>query len=190
MNQVQFFLAVSETLDFAKAAEKFGVEQPMLVRAIRSLEAELGEELLHRAPAPIRLSGFGERMLPMMRQCCEAALAARALNHASKTSDAVPVTLVVSRSVSVAPLLPVLRKLARAFPRLQLSLRRALGSEIAACLDSGEVDLAIAGPFREDILHLRAFPLFHERFDLFVNREHGLSGKKTAEFADLPPRRC
>jgi DNA-binding transcriptional LysR family regulator len=185
MKQVEYFLAVSETLDFASAAERFGVERPAIEHVIRSLEAELGEELVEREQVPLRLSGLGERMLPMMRQCCEAALAAKALNEAGKTGGSVPLTLVVSRSVSVAPLLPLLHKLSRAFPHLQLHLRRALGSEVAAYVDSGEADLAIAGPLREVPPRLRAFPLFDERFDLFVSRAHELSGRIAAQFSDI-----
>jgi DNA-binding transcriptional LysR family regulator len=185
MQQVQYFLAVSESLDFAKAAERLGVDRRALMRAVRSLEAELGEALLESEPPPLRLSAFGGRMLPLMRRCCEAARAARAVSLVGKTDDVVPLTLVVSRSVSVAPLLPMLRKLARAFPHLKLDLRRAAGSEIASCLESGEADLAIAGPLRDTASRLAAFPLFEERFDLFVSRENALSGKEAARFSDI-----
>ena len=185
MQQVRYFLGVSETLDFEKAAERIGVEHLVLERAIRSLEAELGEKLLEREPAPMRLSAFGGRMLPMMRQCYEAALTAKELTAAGNTDGSIPLTLMVSRSVSVAPLLPMLRKLSRAFPHLKLDIRRAPGSEIAACLESGEADLAIAGPLREAPQRVAAFPLFEERFDLYVSRAHALSGKGAAEISDI-----
>jgi len=48
MHQIRYFLAVSRTLNFTRAAEECGVSQPSLTRAIQTLEAELGGELFKR----------------------------------------------------------------------------------------------------------------------------------------------
>ena len=45
MHQVRYFLAVSETLNFTRAAEQCGVAQPSLTKAIKRLEEE-GEYLV------------------------------------------------------------------------------------------------------------------------------------------------
>ena len=45
MHQVRYFLAVSRTLNFTRAAEQCNVAQPSLTRAIRQLESELGGDL-------------------------------------------------------------------------------------------------------------------------------------------------
>jgi DNA-binding MarR family transcriptional regulator len=42
MHQVRYFLALSEMLNFTKAAERCKVAQPSLTRAIQFLEIELG----------------------------------------------------------------------------------------------------------------------------------------------------
>ena len=42
MHQIRYFLALSETLNFTKAAERCNVAQPSLTHAIHSLEIELG----------------------------------------------------------------------------------------------------------------------------------------------------
>jgi LysR family transcriptional regulator, hydrogen peroxide-inducible genes activator len=41
MHQVRYFLAVTEELNFSRAAEKCNVSQPALSRAILQLEGEL-----------------------------------------------------------------------------------------------------------------------------------------------------
>jgi hypothetical protein len=48
MHQIRYFMAVSETLNLTKAAERCNVAQSSLTRAIKALEAELGGELLRR----------------------------------------------------------------------------------------------------------------------------------------------
>ena len=48
MHQIRYFLGVSRTLNFTRAAEECNVSQPSLTRAIKLLEEELGGELFRR----------------------------------------------------------------------------------------------------------------------------------------------
>jgi DNA-binding transcriptional LysR family regulator len=48
MNQIRYFVAMCETLNFTRAAEKCNVSQPALTRGIQALEAEFGGFLFRR----------------------------------------------------------------------------------------------------------------------------------------------
>jgi DNA-binding transcriptional LysR family regulator len=185
MHQIRYFLAVGETLNLTKAAERCNVAQPSLTRAIKALETELGGELLRRERALSHLTELGQRMLPMLRQCYEAALTAKTVAASIKTGDIAPLTVAVSRAVALSPFAPMLRELSRALPGLQLRLRRGSTGEVAEGLKAGSVELAIAGPFAEAWSRLDAFPLFEEPFDLFVSQSHRLAGRNSVEFEDL-----
>src|SRR5262249_19558624 len=50
MHQIRYFLALSEELNFTRAARRCGVTQPSLTNAIRALETELNGPLFHRKP--------------------------------------------------------------------------------------------------------------------------------------------
>jgi len=185
MHQIRYFVALSDTLNFTRAAERCNVTQPALTRAIQALEAELGGELLRRERALTHLTDLGERMLPLLRQSFESAIAAKSLATAVRKGEVAPLAIAISRTVDAALVAPALRELARAFPGVRLKLLRGSGPEVAEHLKSGEVDLAIAGPLGEAWDRLDCFSLFAEPFELFVGRDHRLARSDAAEFGDL-----
>lgn len=185
MHQIRYFLAVSETLNLTRAAERCNVAQPSLTRAIKALETELGGELLRRERALSHLTELGQRMLPMLRQCYETALTAKMVAASIRKGEAAPLSLALSQTVTLGPFAPALRELSRAFPGLQLKLRRGSASEVAEHLKSGTAEMAIAGPLDDHWSRLDAFPLFEEPFDLVVSRNHRLAARSGIEFKDL-----
>lgn len=68
MQQVRYFLAFCETLNFARAAETCNVSQPTLTRSVRKLEEELGELLLRREHLLTHLTDFGRLVRPHLEQ--------------------------------------------------------------------------------------------------------------------------
>ena len=88
MYQVRYFLSVARELNFTRAAEECDVAQPSLSRAIKHLEAELGDELFRRERPQAILTELGHRMLPILTRCFESAAAAQAL--AAGTGKAEP----------------------------------------------------------------------------------------------------
>jgi DNA-binding transcriptional LysR family regulator len=185
MHHIRYFLAVSETLNLTKAAERCHVAQPALSRAIQALESELGGELLRRERALSHLTELGQRMLPMLRQCYETAHAAKMVAASIKNREAAPLSIAVSHTVALNRFITTLRELSRAFPSLQLKMHRGSGSEIAEFLKSGTVELAIAGPLGETWSRLDELPLFEEPFGFVVSRTHRLADRNEVEFKDL-----
>jgi DNA-binding transcriptional LysR family regulator len=185
MHQIRYFLAVSETLNLTKAAERCNVAQPSLTRAIKALESELGGELLRRERALSHLTELGHRMLPMLRQCYDTALSAKMVAASIKVGEAAPLLISISQTVPLAPFMPKLQELSRAFPGLQLKLWRGPASELTERLKLGSSDMAIAGPLDEAWSRLDAFPLFQEPFDLVVSCAHRLAARNKVEFEEL-----
>lgn len=67
IRQLRYFVAVAEELHFARAAERLHIAQPALSQQVRSLEAELGVQLLERGPRQVTLTDAGERLLEEAR---------------------------------------------------------------------------------------------------------------------------
>jgi len=191
MQQVRYFLALATTCNFTRAAEQCNVSQPALTRAIKTLEDELGGELIRREGRLSHLTELGRRMEPLLRQCYEGAVQAKALATAVKTGEFVSLTLAVSHTIGVELLLGVISELYRAFPSLQLKIRRGSAMEIARLLKSGEVDLAVAGPLSETWDRLESWPMFTEAFELVLGAGHALAlrNEPAADFDRLREER-
>jgi DNA-binding transcriptional LysR family regulator len=61
-NQVRYFLALADTLNFTRAAEQCYVSQPALTQAIKRLETELGGELIRRDGRYTELTDLGKSL--------------------------------------------------------------------------------------------------------------------------------
>jgi DNA-binding transcriptional LysR family regulator len=175
MQQVRYFLAVAKTLNFTRAAEACNVTQPALTRAIKQLEDELGGELIRREGRLSHLTDLGTRMLPLLTQCYESALNAKSLAAKVKSGDLATLPVGVSLTLDVSLLLAALAEMQRAFPGLQLVIRRGNGSQIAEWLKNGEIELAFGGPLGESWDRLDCWPMFSEAFDLVVANDHMLA---------------
>jgi DNA-binding transcriptional LysR family regulator len=185
MHQIRYFLAVSETLNLTKAAERCNVAQPSLTRAIKALEAELGGELICRERNLSHLTELGQRVLPMLRQCYETAVSAKSVAASIGNGDVVPLSVALSHTIGLKPFEPILQELSRVFPGLQLKLHRGSRSEVIDHLKSGIADLAIAGPLGEAWTRLDAFPLFDLPCELGTGPNHRLATRDHVTFADL-----
>jgi DNA-binding transcriptional LysR family regulator len=175
MQQVRYFLAITRTLNFTRAAEECNVTQPALTRAIKQLEDELGGELIRREGRLSHLTDLGNRMLPLLQQCFDAAIAAKSVAAKVKKGEVPTLSLAVSRTLDLDHLMGPLAEMHRSFAGLQLKLRRGTGAQIAMMLKNGEVDLAIGGPMGEVWERLETWPMFSEAFDLVVGADHPLA---------------
>lgn len=181
MQQIRYFLALSHTLNFTRAADECNVTQPALTRAIQALEAELGGALLLRERQQSHLTELGRRMLPLLQQCYDAANSAKSLAKAVKSSDIAPLNVAISNSINIALLISPLSELFRSYPGVLLKIRRGPPKGIVELLRQGETELAIAGPLGDAWERLDTWPLFVEDIELVVNTEHRLCRRNETE---------
>jgi DNA-binding transcriptional LysR family regulator len=185
MHQVRYFLAVTRTLNFTRAADECNVTQPSLTRAIKQLEAELGGDLFRRERPAAQLTELGLRMHPLLQQCYDAASGARALASSFKSGEVGALRIALTHSIDLSLLIPHLDQIKRQFNRLEFRFLRGDASEVGEYLKKGEAELGIAAEIGEDWDRLDTWPLFTENFQLVVNRRHPLASRESIEVGDL-----
>lgn len=184
--QIKYFLALAETLNFTRAAERCNVSQPSLTRAVKKLEEELGGELFRRERHRTHLTELGRMVRPHLEQALALTEAAReeAADFARLVNA--PLTLGVMCTISPSLLIGLVTQLYRRVPQLQLTLREDAGRRLVGSLLKGDIDVALIGlPSYPEELEIK--PLYKERYVVAFPKGHRfekMSAVPVAELAD------
>jgi DNA-binding transcriptional LysR family regulator len=186
IEQLQAFLAVSETGNFGQAARKCNVTQSTISRQIQSLETSVGLPLFHRT-AQTKLTLAGEKFLPRARKICqewEVATQEIAELVAGKQPE---LCIAAIHSVCSHYLPPILTTFCRDYPEVQLRVT-ALGSDRALkVLRDGLVDVAIVMNNRfltsspETIVEV----LYEEQIEVLMAATHPLTQYQQIPWSEL-----
>ncbi|MBP2708568.1 LysR family transcriptional regulator [Microbispora sp. RL4-1S] len=86
--ELRYFVAVAEELHFGRAAQRLGIAQPPLSRAIHQLERRLGVVLLDRTSRAVSLTAAGSVLLREARAALDAVEAAERRTRRAATGHA------------------------------------------------------------------------------------------------------
>jgi len=174
MQQVRYFVALADTLNFTRAAEKCNVSQPALTRAIQQLEHELGGPLFHRERGNTHLSELGRMMLPYLAGVDEQCKAAKEQAKAVKKLERV--TLTIGTMCTIGPQLvsELLIRFQAAHPDVEVQVVDAGAPQMIEMLEKGELEVAIVGVPGELPDSLHQLPVFKERFVIVLPQNHRL----------------
>jgi DNA-binding transcriptional LysR family regulator len=185
MHQVRYFLAVSRTLNFTRAADECNVAQPSLTRAIKLLEDELGGELFRRERPRAILTPLGERMAPLLQQCFDSAQSARMLAESISAGETGSLKIAISNGIDLRLVLPHLNALRETVRRLDYRLMRGSGDQLVGWLKGGDAELAL-GALKDPLWErIDSWKIFDEPFRLVFSRTHRLANRGKLTLDDL-----
>ncbi len=184
LRQLEYLVAVGETLHFGRAAERAKVSQPGLSAQIAQLEATLGVRLFERNRRRVLATEAGAEAVRRAR----AVLAAvdELVDTAAQHTQPLTGTLRLGVIPTVAPyLLPaVLPPIRRRYPELRLLLREGHTHDLIAMLMAGELDVLLLA-LEADLGDARTLALFEDPFYLVAPPDHPLARRKRAKLDDL-----
>jgi DNA-binding transcriptional LysR family regulator len=186
MHQVRYFLALSETLNFTRAAERCNVSQPSLTAAIKKLEAELGGPLFRRERHRSHLTDLGRLMRPHLERIYASSDVARAEAMAFWELEKAPLRLGVMCTIGPERMVDLFTRLRSEIPSLDVELKEAPGSALVGSLMDGDLDVALIGlPEYPDRLDVKS--LYTENYVIAFPQGHRFEAMREVPLKELEP---
>lgn len=184
VRELRYFIAVAEELNFSRAAERLGIAQPPLSKAIAQVESRLGVRLLERTTRQVRLTCPGQVLLEHARIAVDAVhAAARRVRRADQAARRL--VIAVTPGDDAGLLRGILTEYQRAACCL-LSAEVVVGDsyEPVAMLRDGRADVALRrGPFA--VPGFDAVALVAEPRIAVLPAEHPLAARDRLQLADF-----
>lgn len=183
LNQLRYAVAIADTGNFTRAAERSNVTQPSLSQQILNLEKEIGHKLFHRLGRKAVLTEAGAVFLERARR-----ILFEIENASKELSDhpALDRRITIGALPTVAPylLVPLIARCRVDLPNLTIHLREDFRSDLVRAVIEGDLDLAIvAQPVKDHRLSIE--PLMTEPLLLIVGKDHPFASRSEISVADL-----
>jgi DNA-binding transcriptional LysR family regulator len=186
MEQLEYVAAVARLGSFRRAAQELHISQPALSSSVRSLERELGVDILERGRHGARISEPGRDLLPYILTVLDSF--DRLRQAASGEHQSTRLVRIGTVSTATIPLLtPAIRELRTLHPATQVEVVGAQQADIRRALLEGSFDLGLVNYLAGDDLppELEATPLLRGRPVVCMRPDSALAGRAAARVSDL-----
>lgn len=184
LHQLRYFLTLARTGSFVRAAEEENVAQPSLSQQIKKLETSLGVPLFDRLGRCVRLTHYGEALVPRAEDIL------RTVGETKKEMTSLQCPDSGKLAVGVIPtILPyaMARPMAAfrdAAPQVQLDIQEGTTEQLLNRLRLGKLDIAIlALPIKQP--EIVCAELFREPLLVAVPEAHPLASRPSLAVPQL-----
>ncbi len=139
--QLQCFLAVSNSLSFARAAKQMNVSQPAITHQIQALENELNTKLFHRSTRMVELTLDGHAFIPYAQEIVEMEQQAKRRFGNPEGRMLEKLSIGTGSHTMFADLAPILSELLTIHPNLHPKMHIATHERLFHMLDNDSVDV-------------------------------------------------
>ncbi len=165
IKQLRYFVALTETEHFGRAAEACFVSQSAFSNAIQELESLLEVQLVDRTNRSVTITAMGQQLATQARLCLRDVESLVEMARGQREPLTGELHLGVIPTIAPFLLPAALPKLRHKYPKLELYLHEDQSQRIYERLMDGELDvLLLALPY--DMRGVDIMPLFKDRFAL------------------------
>lgn len=183
LRQLEYFIAVSETMNFTKAANNLFISQTALTKQIKSLEKELDTLLFNRDSKQISLTDSGKYFLIEAKKIINQVNLSK--NNFISYQQGITGNLKIGFLKNLDPnlLVKIISKLNKKYPLLTIELNSYSNHELYQQLENATIDLALTmsnhDPRYQQIL-INKYPLV-----VLVNKKSELAKKNKLHQSEL-----
>jgi DNA-binding transcriptional LysR family regulator len=183
LTQLEIFSLVAELRGFTLAAHRLGISQSAVSHAMKSLEQELGVELLRRHQSSVELSDIGEQLLLRVR-----AMLGLANTLRQEAADARGMKSGTLRIGSFGPtssikLLPaILRRYREAHPGIEVHIDEGPDRQVTQWLEERRIDIGFVVLPQE---RFDTFALIEDQMVALLPAGHPLAARSALTLKDL-----
>jgi DNA-binding transcriptional LysR family regulator len=183
LTQLEIFSLVAELRGFTLAAHRLGISQSAVSHAMKSLEQELGVELLRRHQSSVELSDIGEQLLLRAR-----AMLGLANTLRQEAADARGMKSGTLRIGSFGPtssikLLPaILRRYREAHPGIEVHIDEGPDRQVTQWLEERRIDIGFVVLPQE---RFDTFALIEDQMVALLPAGHPLAARSALTLKDL-----
>ncbi|MBK5512236.1 LysR family transcriptional regulator [Pseudomonas sp. TH15] len=183
LTQLEIFSLVAELRGFTAAANRLGISQSAVSHALKSLEQELGVELLHRHQSLVELSDIGQQLLLRAR-----AMLGLANTLRQEAADARGMKRGTLRIGSFGPtssikLLPtILKQYRAAHPGIEVHIDEGPDRQVIQWLEERRIDIGFVVLPEE---RFDTFALLEDQMVALLPADHPLAKRDSLSLSDL-----
>lgn len=177
LRQLEYFVAVAETANFTRAAERVHISQSGISAQIKALETELGTPLFDRSGRTARLTEAGVVALPYAQIALDAATDLRSAIDDLKGLVRGHLTIGMVTGCEVKPLFAALAAFHREHPYIELELIEGTSDHLIAAVRASVADIALVGTAGEPPEYLEAQVIAREGLVALVQPDSPLATK-------------
>ncbi|WP_198654997.1 LysR family transcriptional regulator [Bordetella bronchiseptica] len=184
---LQYFVILAEEQHYQRAAERLGIEQSPLSRAIKALEAELRVKLFHRTSKGTRITPVGTAFVDDARRILSAVDQGwRTLKSEDVFTEPLRISLAdTTLGLANARLSDWLGRVREAFPDTDLRLTEQSYNEALRDLRAGQSDAAIVQGGQSNGVDLLSHPLWQDPLVAVLPRAHELADRAVIRLEDF-----
>ncbi|RZQ62413.1 LysR family transcriptional regulator [Amycolatopsis suaedae] len=170
------------------AGEALHLTPSAVSQQLATLEAETGQELLHRRGRRVSLTAAGELLVQHANAVTAELERAQATLASFTTGARGRVELASFASAITQVVAPAIQRLRQSTPDVTVVVRDAEGHTSLPLLLDGEIDVAITEEYRPSHrtdLRVIRYPLYSEPFDAVLPAGHRLAGRRSIGLKEL-----
>lgn len=185
---LKYFSVLCEELHFGRAAGRLAITQSPLSAAIKSLEDDLGVELLIRNSKAVRLTPAGAAFLTEANQILDRVAEARSIVAAVDHGMRGRLDIGSAGSLLYREVPAILSKFRREMPSVEVILHEVPSAEHLQALLRGQVQAAFINGSRVDP-RLKGIALKDDTLSLCIPERHPLAHRRTVKLSELAEER-